>query len=244
MKLAAIASVHNESFFLPYFVRHYEREVDRIFLLDNDTDDGSIEPFRNHPKVEISSYSTPHLLDQIKINKMLEKKAECLVEYSHVLFLDCDEHVVAKSRKPIKEVLAENPTRAVFGTDGRNIYTYEEPPLDPTKLFIEQRVHGIANAHYSKPILMRTSFQPDYVLGCHYLRNFDPPQVDPPERALFFLMHYRGVDEAHYLARSMETARRMDPTFITNWYHSKERESYKRKLDYERTAGRIERVLS
>jgi SNF2 family DNA or RNA helicase len=43
VRVATVTAVFNEKILLPQFVAHYAQNVDRIFLVDNESDDGSVE---------------------------------------------------------------------------------------------------------------------------------------------------------------------------------------------------------
>jgi hypothetical protein len=47
------ASCWNEARMLPFFFRHYDRLVDRYFIYDNQSDDGSLAILAKHPKVTV-----------------------------------------------------------------------------------------------------------------------------------------------------------------------------------------------
>lgn len=237
MKVAAIVTVYNEDFFLPHFIRHYEREVDKIFIMDNGSDDGSVEPYKTHPKVEIERYDTDYLYDVLKLDKMLAKKREHSKEYDYFLFLDADEHVIAKERMTIKGMLNVSEQKNVFGTNGYNMYTYEgDPPLRNDMLLIEQRKFGVRCDHYSKPIIVKSTFEPKYVIGCHYLIDYPEAQGEPDWDRSFRLLHYRAIDEEAYLKRAVRTSKRMNPGFINSVYRNATAEDFKKRIDHDKNS--------
>ena len=237
IRVAAIVTVYNEDFFLPHLIRHYEREVDKIFVMDNGSDDGSVEPFKNHPLVEVTSYKTDHLYDTIKLTKAMEKKRENASNYDYFLILDADEFVVAKERMSIKSMLMLSEPKKVYGTDGYNMYTYDDdPPLDPERLLIDQRKHGVRCDHYSKPIVIKNDYEPDYVIGCHFIQGVTEPQGEPTWERSFRLLHYRAIDEERYLARALRTSKRMNPQFLTSVYRNAKIEDFKNRIAHEKNS--------
>src|SRR5262245_9842041 len=48
----------NEAPMLPYFFRHYDPLVDRYFVYDDGSTDGSRELLRQHPKVSLRSFES------------------------------------------------------------------------------------------------------------------------------------------------------------------------------------------
>lgn len=54
MKIHLHASCWNEKAMLPYFFRHYDPFVSRYFFYDNESDDGSYDLLKSHPRVTVS----------------------------------------------------------------------------------------------------------------------------------------------------------------------------------------------
>ena len=53
MQIHLYAMCWNEQEMIPFFLRHYEDVVDRIFICDDGSDDRSVALLRAHPKVEL-----------------------------------------------------------------------------------------------------------------------------------------------------------------------------------------------
>lgn len=53
MQIHLYAMCWNEEAIIPFFLRHYEGIVDRIFICDDGSDDRSVALLRAHPKVEL-----------------------------------------------------------------------------------------------------------------------------------------------------------------------------------------------
>lgn len=53
MQIHLYAMCWNEQAIIPFFLRHYESIVDRIFICDDGSDDQSVALLRAHPKVEL-----------------------------------------------------------------------------------------------------------------------------------------------------------------------------------------------
>ena len=68
MKVTLITVCKNEEVLMPFFLRHYEDIVDKIYLFDNCSTDNSMKIAAKCPKVEIRSFDTGGLLrDEVHI---------------------------------------------------------------------------------------------------------------------------------------------------------------------------------
>ena len=237
LKLAAIACVYNEKDFVEQLVRHYEPEVDAIFLLDNESTDGStVGISERHPKVVVSTYATGGAYDDpVKHRTLVNKKLECDGKFDYVLLVDADEFVRSKNNEPIKETIKRTGFQDVYGTDGWNIYTYPgDPVYDPTKPILSQRKRGVPNAHYSKPIIVRPGYPADYILGCHWIENNQDPALKDPERVHFWMYHLRGFDDEIFIRRSFERIPRMTKPYPGHYYWNVTEQNLRDRIAYER----------
>lgn len=245
MKIAAILTTYNDEEFIPQFLRHYEHEVDRIFAVDNESSDRTIEILDAHPKVERSTYKTGGMFDHGKKNDVLNERVKaCAGEFDYVLVLDCDELVVAKNKGPIRSVLEAYAGRPAFGTAGFNMYTYPwEAPYDPKLPLVPQRPWGVPSDYYSKPIVSDPRADLVYAVGRHFIVNAPKPLVDTREEALFLLLHYRGFDEALYVKRSLMKRDRNIPGYAQSVFASGTAEDFLARLRYERDQVKPVRVI-
>jgi len=245
MKLAAIAATYNEPDFLSQFVDYYEKQVDAIYLIDNDSTDDSVEIVSSNPKVVVSSYHTSGFDGYAKQQELHKKMAECIGRYDYVLVLDVDEFVVPKEGGTIREALERLPGHPIYGTTGYNMYTFPgDPPFRKSQPFFEQRKRGIQNDHYSKPIVVKPDCGVIYQLGCHYVPNRPPPTLSP-----FNLLHYKAVDDEVYLKRSLRWAARVKFEKGTyggggGYYYNCTADDFRKKLAYEKSSGRVVQVIS
>ena len=49
----------NDARMLPYFFRHYDDIVERYFIFDNGSTDGSLALLDSHPRVETTHFEVP-----------------------------------------------------------------------------------------------------------------------------------------------------------------------------------------
>ena len=82
----------NEEIMVPFFLRHYENIVDKIFINDNESDDKTVELLSAHPKCEISSFNTGGEYRELLNHEIKDhawKKSKGLCDY--VIMCDFDE---------------------------------------------------------------------------------------------------------------------------------------------------------
>ncbi len=211
-RLAVITMVYNEKILLPQFLRHYAPQVDTIFLLDNESDDGSIAGTSSYSNVEISTISTGGTLNdatQMKV-KMALKRA-CIGKYDYVLLVDADEFVVPKGGGSLRQTLSGLEEREIFGTHGFNMFQGPlERPYNPSIPLLYQRQWGVESKEaYSKPIIVRPESSAEFVTGFHRLRNRENDSLKPPSPTFFLLLHYTGIDEELYVRRCMSRTQRL-----------------------------------
>jgi hypothetical protein len=200
-KAAVMTLAHNESVFLPIWLRFYSRffRARDIYVLDNDTSDGSTDG-RGFVRVPVSH-------DRIDMRWMVDTVAafqrELLESYDVVLFSDADEIVT-----PIPEWGNLGDYVQRLDEEFVNPLGYEllhlrdrEPPLDLTRPVLDQRGYWFAHDGYDKPILATVPM--DWVEGFHASadgrKNYDPD---------LRLIHLRRMDYDISLARQQQRAQR------------------------------------
>jgi glycosyltransferase involved in cell wall biosynthesis len=212
VRIATITPVWNERELLPHFLAHYGPRVDTIFILDNESDDGSVELARSLPNAVVSSFSSGgEYRDSIKHQAVESKRAEC-AGYDHVLVVDADEFVVPKDGRRIADVLADlaDVRQDFVWTHGFEMFAApDDPPYDPSVPLLRQRRHGFESEKYSKAAILRSTAAVVFEPGFHKIKDVCKPSLDDLRRSPFFLLHYAGLDEAFFVKRSLSRTARM-----------------------------------
>ncbi len=168
--------VHNEAIFLPIWLRYYSRffEPDDIYVLDNDTSDGSTELGGFH-RIPVAHDSVDH---RWMADTLADHQARLLDRYDVVVTTDVDEIVA-----PLPEWGTLDAYLDRLDEEFVNPFGYEllhmrdrEPPYRPDMPVLEQRGHWFANDGYDKPVV---AMQPHgWAPGLHTRDdgrlNFDP----------------------------------------------------------------------
>lgn len=97
--IAAVTMVYNEPEFIPLWIDYYGKQVglENCFIVDNGTDDGSIDEFKN----VVNVIRVPReFKDNSLRTKFLSEFCSSLLHYfSHVIHVDVDEFIVANPLK-------------------------------------------------------------------------------------------------------------------------------------------------
>ena len=198
---AVVTIVHNEAVFLPIWLRYYSRffSADDIYVLDNDTTDGSTQG-PGFVRIPVPSDRVDHVW-----------MAETLAGFQHRLLERYDVVLVTD----VDEIVSPLPEWGTLGAyidrldeEFVNPLGYEvlhlpdrEPALDPGRPVLDQRGYWFANDAYDKPMLATVPM--NWVPGLH--KSADGRQnYDPDLR----LIHLHRMDYELCRARHSDRARR------------------------------------
>jgi hypothetical protein len=204
--------VHNESVFLPIWLRYYSRffRAADIYVLDHDSTDGSTTA-GEFVRIPVSHDSVDHTWMVRTIEGL---QHELLDRYDSVLVTDVDE-IVAPS--PAWGTLGEYIGR--FDEEFVNCLGYEvihlvdrERPFDPARPVLDQRGYWFANDSYDKPALATEPMR--WEPGFH-AREDGRMRLDPD----LFLLHLHRMDYETCLARHQYRRSRAwnDLDLAENW---------------------------
>lgn len=179
--------VHNESVFLPLWLRYYSRffAPEDVYVLDNETTDGSTDR-DGFVRIPVEHDSVDHVWMMETIRGL---QHELLDRYDLVVVTDVDEIVC-----PVPEVGPLGLYLDHFDDEWVNCLGYEllhmkdsEPPVDLARPILEQRRWWFPDKAYNKPAVATEPM--DWVPGFHRRRDnqFKP---DPDLR----LVHLHRMD--------------------------------------------------
>lgn len=145
--------VHNESVFLPIWLRYYSRffAPDDIYVLDNDTTDGSTGG-GGFVRIPVEHESVDHAW-MVKV--LGEHQAELFGRYDAVLTTDVDEIVSPRPECGGLDQYIERMDEEYVNCLGYEILHMRdrEPAYDPRRPVLDQRRFWFANDGYDKPAL-------------------------------------------------------------------------------------------
>ena len=171
---AIITCVRDESHFLPIWLSYYSKyfESEDIFIIDNDTTDGST----SNLDCNVINFHTDYFNDvSVLAKRVNELHTELLESYKFVIYTDVDEFIIPKDGRSLGEFLLEalDSERRFYTCTGYNIYHVieEEPDLDLGRPILQQRKYMYKDIGYDKTLISRV--QPNWGPGFHDANNFD-----------------------------------------------------------------------
>lgn len=202
------ALVWNERHMLPFFLEHYRPFVDRFFLYDDGSDDGSTEYLAGQPDVELRRF---------------QNEGESFVEsardfYNHawkesrgaadwVIVVNVDELVYHSSPR---EALARerHQGHTIVCSRGWDMVTDDFPRGGPLARTANRGVHSTEMAKLA-------IFAPDMIDEINYgpgRHHADPAgTIIRGRKTNFDLLHYKYLGEDYLIRRYRELSRRMKP---------------------------------
>jgi reversibly glycosylated polypeptide/UDP-arabinopyranose mutase len=199
-QLAVFTICRNEAVYLPIWMRYYSSQVDAqdIFILDNDSNDGSTSHVRYH----VINVHNEQYLDHMWLVQQIKDFTEILLtkmNYKYVLFAEVDEMVVPDMVKYPGGLLQYSSTASFSDVrcTGYNICHdpgIEASPYDPNLPVLQQRHQWIRTDLYDKPLL--TNHVLDYEAGFHAAHNMQ--KIVYPG---LYLIHLHFFDHEYCQAR-------------------------------------------
>ena len=155
---AIITCVKNESHFLPLWMNYYSRfiNVEDIYVIDNDSNDGSTDNLKCNKIPLHLEYSLDY--DSI-VNRVNSLHEELIEMYEYVIYTDVDEFIIPKDGRTLGNFLdsIKGSDKRFFTTNGYNVYHNidDEDPIDLNKPILLQRKYMLKNQGYDKTLISK-----------------------------------------------------------------------------------------
>lgn len=196
MKIHIHSVIYNEEVMLPYFLRHYEKFVDKIFLRIQPSTDNTLRIAKAHPKVVIVDYKTEYAggKDYYNIMDLMEVRNNDWKNYSNstncdwVINVDCDEFLYHPS---IINILEGYRKRGVTIPKTLGYQMYSETPPTTTGQIYDEIKKGFPSILYAKKVIIHPDIDPNYSPGSH--QCVPRGDVVESEFADLMLLHYSKV---------------------------------------------------
>jgi hypothetical protein len=170
----------NEEFMLPYFLEHYSKYADRIFIYNDHSTDRTVEIALAHPKVTLLDY--PY--DSFKEDEFSRTLEDGYTSYSQdsswAICVDGDELIHGL------ETLDSEPTGVVLKTTGYMMIG-ETGKLEDCK--------KIRTKSFDKPVVFDPTLDVRFGDGRHTVNL-------PTKDSQLELWHYKYPSKEHYLERN------------------------------------------
>jgi hypothetical protein len=197
MKVDVYSIMRNEARMLPYFLRHYETFADRIFVWDEDSDDGSREMLERHPKVILLPFPDDYpggVEDTYWVERLWPKyKVFSRGQADWVMCVDVDEFLYCENMGLFLEVCKERGAGVVVCRG--YLMTAEAFPATGGQIY-EEVTRGLRDSMNDKWCLFRPEVDIEFRRGRHRRPRSIQPEDTVVERYGVKLLHFRnlGID--------------------------------------------------
>lgn len=201
--LAIVTIVRNEAVFLPIWLKYYTSLVEpqHIYIIDNDSTDGSTTDIPYHVIKAPSEYYCSHkwILETVQtvVDSLLT------IGYDYVLFAEVDEFIIPSPtlypgglQEYIKNM--KQPTVRATGYNLFHDYVNNPQPIDLSKSILSQRNVWYPDVLYSKNAI--TSISLWWIAGFHgvdFPKEYENMIPDPN----LYLLHIKKFDYQYYINR-------------------------------------------
>lgn len=198
MKIDIYSTMRNEIKIIPYFLRHYETFAERIFVWDDNSDDGTREILQSHPKVELLPINLGRIDDDYFVANLWPMYRRISRGYADwAIVVDADEFVyhpdiINKLEEldslGVKRVLCYGFTmyHPTFPTTSGQIY-------DEVKL-------GVADKWSTKAILFNPEIQVHWTRGRHRSSHLKSGGITWDTG--IHILHFRYLGWDYYMERT------------------------------------------
>ncbi len=189
----------NEARILPFFFRHYDSIVDRYFIFDNGSTDGSLELLKKHTKVSIGAFSVEgpsFVLAAVDFYNHCWKQSRGQADW--VIVCNIDEHLYHADLRAYLASLSPHVSLIIAAG-----YEMVSDTFPPGNVVLSDHVRtGFRYQLYDKPAI----FAPHSIKEI----NFTPGRHDaapegvvatPPAQEVK-LLHYKCLGLVYFVARS------------------------------------------
>ena len=226
MKIDLYAVCHNEQDMLPFFLRHYERFVDRMFIYDNQSDDHSPILLKSHPKVVYHCCSTGGLFREDWITNL---KNEAWKKHSmnsdYVFVVDIDEFIYHPHLATLLKQYHAGGIECIHAY-GYNMVADTFPSVESGRQIYDDIHFGVPESSFDKvSVFDPRKIDIQYYPGAHCCKGIMNARY--PRRRVIKLLHYKFVDFHRLAARcASRQSRNSEINKAMNWgtYHYTEDE--------------------
>jgi len=190
--------VRNDSYILPYFLRHYSTFADKIFIIDDHSTDNTVEIAKANPKVETMPFEYNRGMNEEDFNDCFE---ESYKKYSRgvadwVICVDSDELVYDKD---IRATLENHSKEGHLALKTTGYMMVSEVLPNGMGQIYEECDSGVKFPPYDKPIIFDPILEVRFGEGRH---SVTIPGIKV-ERTKILLLHFRYLSRDYFINRSV-----------------------------------------
>jgi hypothetical protein len=187
--IAIFTIVRNEKEMLPLWLRHYGSRGLDLFVLDHESEEGSVDPMTADAPFVWRKVTNPTHDDAMwMLNLVKDFQRELLESYEVVIYAEVDEFLVPDPEfyHSLWNYILDNPGPTQVATGFNLVWSPGDPPLDLTRPLLSQR-RWAPDSYSCKPLIARVPL--NWTPGFHALHG-SGPHPDP----LLYLVHAHYAD--------------------------------------------------
>lgn len=208
LKIHVYSAMRNEQVLLPYFLRHYATFADRIFIMDDQSNDNTVKIAKANDKVTLLKYKFSPTYNEAE-------HVDCFHHYypqysrgqaDWVMCVDGDEFIyhpnmVGNLKKQ------QHRGVSIIKTTGYAMISTQLPRTK--KQIYEELPFGLRERRWDKPCVFDPQLDIVFAAGRHYLKS---PQDIQPRSGRLLMLHYRYLSRQYFLNRSTSLVARLNIT--------------------------------
>lgn len=192
----------NEADMLGFFFRHYDPWVDRYYIYDDGSTDGTLELLRAHPRVTLRKFDRVHPDSFVDSHRVMQneswKESRDVADWIVVTAIDEHLHCPGWTMRDYLDLCAAKGITCVPAL-GYNMIAEDFP--GPDALLHETHTRGATD-----PVMCKLGlFDPQAVVETGFVhgRHAAVPtgRIKYPERDELLLLHYKSLGREHTLKR-------------------------------------------
>jgi SAM-dependent methyltransferase len=235
MKISVYTIIKDESWMLPYFLRHYSTFADRIVIFDEKSTDGSREIIAKYPKAEVREWLGKGLNDEEFTEAVNNFWKEGRARDHWIMWPDVDELLCHGDMRKLLETTEGDVVAAV----GYALIQKERPPRE--RQAYEEVKTGVRQENYDKQIIWRSTLAMSHTIGRHTYPEHGFPKHDgklAAERVDLYHLHHIGGVQFTIERNSRNFKRAVDKKYA--WNYSKDHD----KPEQVGSVSWVKKVLS
>ena len=205
---------YNEKDLLPYYLRYYEKVVDKIIVYDNLSNDGSVDILKSHDKVELKSFETDGVNDVVMTHIYNTAYKESDADW--VVCADIDEFLVS-TRVNLRDTLQEMYDNGVIIP---KIISYQM--ISENFIVSDEQIYNVVKTGVRDPVYDKTAiFRGDVDINYFYGRHSAKPKYNGYLLSSYegiMLFHYKFFGRQRYLNKQKELRNRVSEINQSNEY--------------------------
>jgi hypothetical protein len=218
MRVHLYAQCWNDVQMLPYFFRHYDEIVDRYFIYDDKSTDGSRALLSQHPSVELREFpraAGSFVLSEQKLSNNCWKESSKTADW--VIVTDIDEFLF---HPDLRSYLSDSLRRGVNLIPALGYQMISEIYPEPHQNLTQSYRRGAPWGQMMKASIFdpQAFSEINFSLGRHRVEPDGQVKIPALDELLLFHYKYLGFEETH--ARHQELGAGLGPVDIENrWGH-------------------------